>query len=382
VENLLGVKQINSGGDRSLVLPETVLPETRMEWISPRLLRVLRCPLCKGALSLDNAKLRCAPCAKAYPVVLGIPDLRIYEDPLIPLEDDYRKGEKVQVQAEKLGFADLVRYYWSLPTYPYTPPELRERFIHHVLTDEARIVAYRDKIGAGGAFLDVGCGTAALVKMAQPKFDFAVGCDVAFRWLLIARRRLQEAGLEANLVCCCADYLPFSNETFDSVASVSLLEHLSDAPAAIHEFARVAKRNGRIFAWTTNRFSLAPEPHVRIWGVGYLPRRWMPAYVKWRSGLAYKKKRLLSCFEIRRFFRKESLADLQFSLPSITPSDWERLNGLERAGARLFTIGTQIPLLRSCLLVVSPVIQVVARRKRTVSPRHSPAPMETVRSIP
>jgi ubiquinone/menaquinone biosynthesis C-methylase UbiE/uncharacterized protein YbaR (Trm112 family) len=339
-----------------------LLPEARMELVSPELLRILRCPVCKGALQQHRDKLCCDPCDKAYPIVLGIPDLRLYEDPLIPLEDDYRKGEKVQVQAERLGFADLVRYYWSLPTYPFTPPELAERFIRHVLTDEARVLGYLDEIGSGKAFLDVGCGTAALVKMAQPKFDFAVGCDVAFRWLLIARRRLQEAGLPANLVCCCADYLPFPDGMFDSVTSVSLLEHVSDARAVVGEAGRVLGDNGRIFVWTTNRFSLAAEPHVRVWGVGFLPRRWMPAYVKWRSGLAYEKKKLLSCFELRRFFHEEGLGNMEYLLPRITDADWNHLQGIERWGARTFSFVGRVPLLRSVLKLVSPVIQVVARR--------------------
>jgi ubiquinone/menaquinone biosynthesis C-methylase UbiE/uncharacterized protein YbaR (Trm112 family) len=340
-----------------------LLPEARMDWVNPELLRILRCPVCKGTLQLREDRLGCDLCGKAYPIVLGIPDLRLYEDPLIPLEDDYRKGEKVQAQAEKLSFAELVRFYWSLPTYPYTPPELAERFIRHVLTDEARIQGYIDRIGSGRTFLDVGCGTAALVKTVHSKFDIAVGCDVAFRWLLIARKRLQEAGLPANLVCCCADYLPFTDGVFDSVASVSLLEHVSAARPVIREFGRVAAERGRIFVWTTNRFSLALEPHVRVWGVGFLPRRWMPAYVKWRSGLAYEKKRLLSCFEIGRFFREEGLEKAQFFLPRLTAPDWEHLRGLERMGACAFRLAARIPLLRAALVMVSPIIQVLARRK-------------------
>jgi ubiquinone/menaquinone biosynthesis C-methylase UbiE/uncharacterized protein YbaR (Trm112 family) len=339
-----------------------VLPEARVELVNPELLRILRCPLCKGGLEQRADKLFCTPCGKVYPIVLGIPDLRLYEDPLIPLEDDYRKGEKVQAQAERLSFADLVRYYWSLPTYPYTPPELAERFIRHVLTDEARVAGYLDKIGSGKAFLDVGCGTAALVRMAQPKFDFAVGCDVAFRWLLIARRRLQEAGLPANLVCCCADHLPFADGMFDSVASVSLLEHVADSRAVVRESGRVTAGGGRIFVWTTNRFSLAAEPHVRVWGVGFLPRRWMPAYVKWRSGLAYEKKKLLSCFELGRFFHGEGIGHLEYFLPRITAPDWEHLQGIERWGARMFRFAAGVPLLRSLLKLVSPVIQVLGRK--------------------
>jgi len=133
-----------------------------------------------------------------------------------------------------------------------------------VLSDEQRIKGDTDKIGRGGSFLDVGCGAAALVKVAQQSFRVTVGCDVAFRWLLIARKRLQEAGLQPNLVCCCADYLPFPDCAFDSVASVSLLEHVSEPAAAIREMRRVTKPGGSIFVWTANRFSLAAEPQEEV----------------------------------------------------------------------------------------------------------------------
>src|SRR5262249_45706427 len=149
-------------------------------------------------------------------------------------------------------------------------------------------------------------------------------------------KRLQEAGLPVNLVCCCADYLPFPEGFFDSVANVSLLEHVAEAAAVIDECGRVTKQSGRIFVWTTNRYSLAPEPHVGVWGVGFLPRRWMPAYVRWRRGLAYEKKHLLSCFEVRRCFRRAGFDSTSFSLPVITSADLESLGGFERLGARLF----------------------------------------------
>jgi SAM-dependent methyltransferase len=335
--------------------------ESHARLLNPKLLGMLRCPLCKGALSAAPLALACAGCRKTYPIISGIPDLRVYEDHLIPLQDDYRKSEKILAQAATLRFAELVRYYWSLPTDPPTPPDLRDRFVRHVLTDEDRIQGYIGKIGRGGNFLEVGCGTAALLKAAHPDFTFAAGCDIALRWLLIARKRLEEAGLTANLVCCCADYLPFPENSFDSIASVSLLEHVSDAAAVVGEFARVASPGARVFAWTANRFSLAPEPHVRVWGVGFLPRRWMAAYVKWARGIAYEKKHLLSCFAIRRLFRKARLGSIRFSLPTITTVDWQHLRGLERAGARLFRMAAKVPLLRQALVLISPVILVEAR---------------------
>src|SRR5260370_15029521 len=98
--------------------------EAQLRASNQTLLKLLRCPVCKAVLSVRPTELVCPPCRRAYPIVLGIPDLRVYEDPLIPLQDDYRKGEKIEAEAKRLGFAELVRYYWSLPTNPPTPPDL------------------------------------------------------------------------------------------------------------------------------------------------------------------------------------------------------------------------------------------------------------------
>ncbi len=333
--------------------------------IDERLLTLLRCPVCKGTLRADPCSLFCPVCTRIYPIILGIPDLRIYPDPLIGLEDDYMKGEKIQAQAELLSFSDLVRYYWSLPTYPPTPEHLRDRFVSHVLTDEERAGGYLHLLGSGTALLEVGCGTAALTQAASAKFDFAVGCDVAFRWLLVARKRLEEAGLPANLICCCADYLPFAPHSFDAVGSVALLERLDDAKAAIGEFARVAKPGGQIFSWTANRFSLALEPHVRVWGVGLLPRRWMAPYVKWVRGMAYDKIRLLSLWEIKRYCLCAGLDEVRFFLPTITRADWVHLGGVEHVAAHLFQAGSAIPPIAWLLRQISPVLLFTARQKRS-----------------
>jgi ubiquinone/menaquinone biosynthesis C-methylase UbiE len=324
----------------------------------------LRCPRCRALVERESDAYRCTACGHRYPIVLGIPDFRLYEDPLIPLEDDYRKGEKLQREAERRSFADLVAYYWTLPTYPPTPPDLSARFVHHVLTDDRRIESYQHLLDPAETFLDVGCGAGVLVRAAQRRFRTAVGLDVGFRWLIVARRGLEEAGLPARLVCGCADHLPFADATFDTVASVALLEHVPDAPTALKEFARVRRPSGQVVVWTSNRFSLAPEPHVRIWGVGFLPRRWMPAYVKWRRGLAYEKKRLLSRFELARGCRAADLASVRFHLPAIAAADLERAGRLERAAARAYAALRRVPLVRSLIVVVFPVLVAVARGRR------------------
>ena len=327
------------------------------------LLPWLRCPRCKSVVDRIGDAHHCLGCGHDYPIVLGIPDFRVYEDPLIPLADDYRKGEKLQAEAARHTFDELVAYYWTLPTYPATPPELSARFVHHVLTDSARIEGYAASLGRGERFLDVGCGAGVLVRAVRPRFALCVGADVGFRWLVVARRGLEEAGLPANLVCCCADHLPFANGTFDTVASVALLEHVSDAPAVLEECARVLSPRGRVFVWTSNRFSLAPEPHVRVWGVGFLPRRWAATYVRQLSGLAYDRKHLLSYGELSRGFRRAGLRAVRFEAPSVSSADLELMGWAERLAARLWSLIRGVPWIARAFLPVFPVLQGFATRE-------------------
>jgi ubiquinone/menaquinone biosynthesis C-methylase UbiE/uncharacterized protein YbaR (Trm112 family) len=327
------------------------------------LLDSLRCPVCIQPLARASDTLTCESCSRSFPIVLGIPDLRLYEDPLIPKMDDYRKGEKLQRAAESMSFAELVAYYWTLPTYPPTPADLSARFVHHVLSDEGRIAGWEQALGQGQTLLDVGCGAGVLVRVAHRRFKHVVGVDVGFRWLVVARRGLEEAGLQSRLVCACADHLPFPDATFDAVSSVALLEHMPDARAALGEFARVQKSAGRTVVWTSNRFSLAPEPHVRVWGVGFLPRRWMPTYVRWRRGLAYTGKTLLSRFELSRAARRVGYEHCEFRLPAVAAQDLEYAGPGGRRAARLYDAMRRIGWLRYPITVVFPALLAVMLRR-------------------
>lgn len=344
--------------------PPALLARATLRSLDPAVAGWLRCPRCRREVEQVSEAWRCTACHHEYPIVLGIPDFRLYEDPLIPLEDDYRKGEKLERAAEHLTFAELVRHYWTLPTYPPTPADVSAHSIHHVVTDAARIAGYAGLLGTGRSLLDLGCGAGTLARAMRAQFAVTVGADVGFRWLVVARRGFEEAGLRPNLICCCADHLPFADGVFDTVASVSLLEHVPDAGAVIRECARTMAQSGRVFVWTTNRYSLAPEPHVRIWGVGFLPRRWMPAYVRWRRGLAYEKKHLLSRGELARALGDAGLSVRQFAMPVVTAPDRAAMGFIQRMLAGAWAAASRVPLLGRAFLGVFPVLQVVAARPR------------------
>lgn len=326
------------------------------------LLRWLCCPHCRGDLELRTEEYFCLRCQRNYPIVVGIPDFRVYPDVYVPVEQDYFKARQLQEQVGKLDFAGLVSFYWEHISKPPTPMYLRERFIRHTLTDVARARRLPITGIRGGAFLDVGCGPSGMQIIANERFDTVFGTDIALRSLVVARKRLNESGLPANLICCCADFLPFNDKSFDLVTNISLLEHTATAATIVMECGRVAKENGAVFFLTTNRFSLGPEPHVRIWGLGFVPRKWMPAVVKWLRNRPYDKHHLLSFFEMRRFLKAAGFQRTQYILPEIEPADLEHRGHLEKIGAHVFTFLGHVPFLRRILLAVAPIIQVTGWR--------------------
>ena len=82
--------------------------------------------------------------------------------------------------------------------------------------------------------------------------------------------------MTAPLVAASADRLPWPDASFATVVADSVIEHCDDPLAAIRELRRVLRPGGRLVLWSPNRFAPVVDPHVRLWGVGYLPRPWAP----------------------------------------------------------------------------------------------------------
>src|SRR5439155_7770800 len=179
-----------------------------------------------------------------------------------------------------------------------------------------------------GWWLDVGCGTADLVLAGARRGLSVIGIDIAFRWLVVARRRLQRAGFSAPLVCCNAEHLPFEAATFDRVVSLGTIEHCLDADRALAESARVLRAGGAMHLRTVNRYSLLAEPHVGVWGVGFVPRRWADGYVRWRSGQHYEHHRPLSPREVRRGLSAAGFRAVRVAPAAMLPADLSRVGAL------------------------------------------------------
>lgn len=298
------------------------------------------CPRCHGALTRADAAFACGACDAVYPVVLGIPDFRVAPDPWIGIEDDREKARRVAALVAQQPFEQAVRTYWDIT--PDTPRRLAERFIDHVLSAEGRANEWLDWLDRNeaqppsGPWLEVGCGSGDLVAAGSARGVTVVGVDVALRWLVVAARRAALAHRSHLLVCANGEHLPFPPGSFARVVSVGTLEHCRDAERCVAEGRRVLRAGGVMRVRTVNRYSVLAEPHVGVWGVGLVPRRWADRYVRWRSGQRYQHHRPLSARELARGFRRAGFSGVRVAAAALLPRERARLRGVTLAVAPVY----------------------------------------------
>ena len=232
------------------------------------------CPACRSPIEARAAGWACDGCDRVFPVVAGLPDLRLASDRYLSLEGDRAKARGLASLEGTTDFEGLARRYYDLTAD--VDGARRARYLAHLAHAEARGDALATHLPREGRILEVGCGSGGLLAAALRRGMDIRGADVALRWLVVARRRLRDIGLDAPIVAASAERLPWPDATFDALVADSLLEHLDDPAVALREFARVLKPGGELLAWSPNRFSIAEDPHVGLLGVGWLPRGFAP----------------------------------------------------------------------------------------------------------
>lgn len=146
--------------------------------------------------------------------------------------------------------------------------------------------------------LDVGCGFG---EFAGVFFDSEVemGLDISWKELISAKR----ANRYKNLTWADARELPFKNNYFNTVLSVSVLEHIKDVGEVISEIYRVLAPGGKLI-FTVNskkidRMLFWPE-RLEKWGFPKLTRAYIRQYHK-----IFKHETLWSNKKWREILQKE-----------------------------------------------------------------------------
>ena len=274
----------------------------------------LLCPRSRSPLRADGPDTLVAG-AHVYPVVHGIPDLRLFDPPYVSREEERARVERLVGAEADLDYEGLVHFYvnevegiadarrrrMSL-AHRLSLRDRAKRRLHELLADTAyALPAGRHVV------LDLGCGSgealgelarlAAVAGDPQPRM---VGIDISLEELVLARKLLQQEGVAATLVAGCAEALPFREDQFTFIFSPDVIEHVTDVDAYLGEAQRTLRPDGAIVLNSPNRYSLfAPEPHNGLWLFGFLPRAWMDPASRLCGRGPYVGKRLLSLAELK-----------------------------------------------------------------------------------
>lgn len=303
------------------------------------------CPACHGDLESAAADLICSRCSARYPLVAELPDFRVDAPAWIDFDHDRQRALHVDAIARKDGLsAAILDVFRNSRKFDEKKSQYRLRQVLSGIEKCDREMAGWLAPLTHDPALDLGVGPGQLVAAAARHGRAIQGIDVSLEWLMVAKHWARSFGVEPVLAGALAERLPLKDGAIRSVISYDVIEHVGDQNRYASEIGRVLAPGGTVAMVTPNRYSLSPEPHVHVWGVGYLPVRWQAGWVKLVSGQEYAYCRLLSTGEIRRLFRKEAGIELAITFPPISDEEIVQFSGLKTKMARLYNLVTQSPV--------------------------------------
>jgi SAM-dependent methyltransferase len=306
---------------------------------------------------------QCRHCSASYPCIAGIPDLRLPGSSAI--EQDSNQARWLVTERPRATAAELAQHIFSSQAgWSAARIALRTR---QTLAAPGRLRSdlrgwLRPCLAGDTPFLDVGCGPGMLQAAAAAEGHAAIGIDVSMVWLVVAQRLIAEHGGRPVLAAARAETLPLPDAAVPSVISLDVIEHVADPVPYLRELDRVIRPGGWLALTMPNRYSLSAEPHVSMWGVGWLPRTWQPRYVTWRSGESYEDTRLLSSWEVHRLLRQHTRVAAEIRVPPVPDEEIAHFPRYRARLARLYNRLTRQPLTRPLFLGVGPFFRMIGQK--------------------
>jgi ubiquinone/menaquinone biosynthesis C-methylase UbiE len=115
--------------------------------------------------------------------------------------------------------------------------------------------------------LDVGCGTGVFTRNILKLGPRITGLDISYP--MLRRAELKLKGFPFRAVAGDMKGLPFADESFDRVVSMTALEFLVDGQAAVQDLLRVTKKGGVVVVTTLNSLSPWADRRKKAAGKGH-----------------------------------------------------------------------------------------------------------------
>jgi ubiquinone/menaquinone biosynthesis C-methylase UbiE len=118
---------------------------------------------------------------------------------------------------------------------------------------ESELILNLLKPAPGELILDAGCGTGVFTSDIISSGSQVIGLDISFPML---RRAMEKSGgVRFHPISGDISTLPFREEAFDKVVSITALEFIAEVKSAVAELFRVTRRGGVVVVATLNSSS-------------------------------------------------------------------------------------------------------------------------------
>lgn len=319
------------------------------------------CPACRAAVVRSGEAWRCGECGRVYPILFGIPDFRLRPDAYLSLDEERAKAATLHAFGRTATFAALVDHYYAITDD--VPTALVPVFTGYVYGAPDRSRVSLDRLGHDpdhGVFLDLGCGSGGAFLAAADGYAQCTGVDVALRWLVIAQKRLDEAGIEARLVCANAEALPFAPQSFSHVLADDLIDNVHAPETMMREAAAAMAPGGRLWLSAGNRRWIGPHPATGVWAAGLIPARWREARLKRKHGFdLLRAVSLQTPARLRDMARRCGLHTTDLRPRQVDPSMMRGRSGAVRALAHAYRGVSRTPGLRALLIGIGPAFEIL-----------------------
>jgi len=240
----------------------------------PKLIRLLRCPLCReplGGFTFDGHRpvdvrhgawveaglLACSCCRTWFPVIRGVPVLLPYTTPVhqqfarehaksiatlaigcSPANGTAVRGERLVMQSFS---TEWMNYDFDGVIWEMDYEDHERRFLKEM-------GGYAPSKAESSRFLEIGCGLGITTVMAQKNFGGeAVGVDLSLAaWRAAAMHRDNPS---LHFVQASVFALPFEDGTFDSLYTRGVLHHTYSTYQAYRALAALCRPGGSMYVW-------------------------------------------------------------------------------------------------------------------------------------